>query len=254
MTGFEFMQGAIRFQSAWLAIAVVVFCGFASGQAFAQDQTQLHCCVEDKKQYHKDFEVSYEGPDRNRVKALEAARKYLACPADASDEEEILAKVNLAIGRMLSLNGSRSDAIPYFVKAASYKSTVQTLPRTYLDLALAYQDGPYEKLSSAYTTKYSGKDETEESKRELEHIDRVIDRMIDAYARVVALTGVPLKPSSPHSGRGMAEVAMDTLSSFYKYRHKGSDAGLKDFIAGILSQPLPEWPITTESTKEPRQS
>jgi hypothetical protein len=242
------MQVAIRFQSALFVIAILLFCGFArTTETLGQE---LPCSVEDKKQYYKDFEASYEGPDRNRVKALEVARKYLACPADASDEEEILAKINLAVGRMLSLKGS--DAIPYFVKAASYNSTVQSSPKTYLDLALAYEEGPYEKLSAAYTEKFSGKEETEESKRELEYVDQVIDRMIDAYARVVALTGVPLKPSSPHSGRNMAEVALDPLIQFYKYRHNGSDAGLKNVIAGVLSQPLPEWPITTKATKEPR--
>jgi len=210
-------------------------------------QAQNGCSIEDKKQAYSDFTSSYEGNTRDRVKALAAAKKYLACSAETGgDQEEELAKVNLAVGRMLRMQDLSSDAIPYFIKAASYNSTVKTSPQTYVDLAYAYMD-IYEKLSEAYRTRYEGKAEDQQSLMALENIHAVIDRMIDAYARVVALVGVPAKPSSPHGGLNLGEWAMGSLIEFYRYRHKGSEAGLRELIASILSEPLPGWPIPPAS-------
>jgi hypothetical protein len=206
-------------------------------------QAQSRCSTEDKKQAYRDFTSSYEGGTRDRVKALAAAKKYLACSPDSGDQEEDLASVNLAVGRMLSVKNLSNDAITYFIKAASYNSTVKTSPKTYVALANAYMD-IYEKLAEAYRT---GKVDDRQSLAALENIDAVVDRMIDASARVVALVGVPAKPSSPHSGLNLGEWAMESLTEFYKYRHKGSDAGLKELIARILSEPLPAWPIPPAS-------
>jgi len=206
-------------------------------------QAQSSCSVEDKKQAYSDFMSSYEGASRDRVKALAAAKKYLACSPDSGDQEKDLARVNLAVGQMLSVKNLSNDAIPYFIRAASYNSTVKTSPKTYVALANAYM-AIYEELAEAYRI---GKVDDRQSLAALENINAVIDRMIDAYARVVALAGVPPKPSSPHSGLNLGEWAMGSLTEFYRYRHKGSDAGLRELIARILFEPLPAWPIPPAS-------
>ncbi|HYU98665.1 MAG TPA: hypothetical protein VE977_07550 [Pyrinomonadaceae bacterium] len=226
---------AIHFTIAVLLIAVP-WCERLRAQA------QRSCSVEDKKQAYSDFMSSHEAATRDRIKALAAAKKHLACSADSGDQEEELARVNLAVGQMLSVKNLSNDAIPYFIRAASYNSTVKTSPKTYVALADAYMD-IYEKLSEAYRNRYEGKAEDPQSLIALENIHAIIDRMIDAYARVVALVGVPSKPSDPHSGRDLGEWAMGSLTEFYRYRHTGSDRGLTELIATILSEPLPAWPI-----------
>lgn len=242
------MQRTVGFQSARATIAVFLFCGFASaGKTSGQDQTQAHCRVESKNQYYRDFAASYEGDKRNQDEALKAAKNYLACPDD-SDQQEVLARLNLAVGRMLRAKGLSGHAIAYFIKAASYNSPVKTSPQTYADLAKSYLDGPYAELSADYEMKFQGKDETRASLLAVRTIFEVVDRIVDAYARAIALTGVE-PPKLPHGdgatrdhGDGPAEW-MDRLTELYRFRHNGSERGLKEMIGHIVVQPMPTWPI-----------
>jgi hypothetical protein len=58
--------------------------------------------------------------------------------------------------------------------------------------------------------------------------------MIDAYARAVALAGNdPQQQTAKNSW-------MNQLTNFWKFRHENSDAGLTEYLAGILSKPLPQ--------------
>jgi hypothetical protein len=62
----------------------------------------------------------------------------------------------------------------------------------------------------------------------------VLDRIIDAYARAVALAG-----TNPQNQAAKAQW-MTQLTNFYKFRNNNSDAGLNEFIAGVLAKPLPQ--------------
>lgn len=160
--------------------------------------------------------------------------------APYSGKDEALAYLNNTIA-LLTMAKNPSEALPYFIKAAQLEGKLKTQPHTYGYIGDAYQSGPYDKLSADYKSKYEGKDETPESKLALENINQVIDRMIDAYARAVALSG-----SDPANQAGK-KVWLDNLTTWYKYRHNQSDAGLNELIAGIMSKPLPQepTPLTT---------
>jgi hypothetical protein len=75
----------------------------------------------------------------------------------------------------------------------------------------------------------------------LENINQVIDRIVDAYARAVALAGNDAKYATNKKDW------LEGLSTWYKYRHNSSDAGMNEMIAGVLTKPLPPLPtpITT---------
>ena len=90
-------------------------------------------------------------------------------------------------------------------------------------------------MSDEFEANYRGKDETPESKAALENLNQVIDRIIDAYARAVALA------TAPEYAAKKAEWTTQ-LTTFYKFRHNDSDAGLQELIAGVLSKPLPPQP------------
>jgi hypothetical protein len=62
----------------------------------------------------------------------------------------------------------------------------------------------------------------------------VLDKIIDAYARAVALAG------SDPAHQSAKTQSMTQLTNFYKFRHENSDAGLTDYIAKVLSTPLPQ--------------
>ncbi len=161
-------------------------------------------------------------------------------------KDDALAYLNNIIGQ-LTVQKNPSEALPYLLKVAQYESKLKKLPNTYGTIGGAYEAGEYAKLSAAYKACCEGKDETPQSKLALENINQVIDRMIDAYARAVALAG-----TAPENQAAKKEW-MDSLSTWYKYRHNQSDAGLNEMIAGILSKPLPPLPtpITTLPTAAP---
>jgi tetratricopeptide (TPR) repeat protein len=242
----------IIFRAVCWAVAAFWLAGWVkAARVECQDQLQSECSVERTQQYYKDFLESYEGLSRDQAKALEAAKKYLACSDESSNQEENLAKLNLAVGRILSARNLSSDAIPYFIKAASYNSTVKALPQTYVNLATAYEDGPYARLSEEYRKRFEGKDETRESLLALENIYPIVDSMIDAYARAIALTGV--KPQNPQQGTHATAWTKDdpvgwmqTLTELYRFRHNGSVGGLREMILTVLARPLPPEPARSE--------
>ncbi len=156
--------------------------------------------------------------------------------------DDALAYLNNIIGS-LTVQKNPTEALPYLIKVAQYESKLKKLPFTYGIIGAAYEAGPYAKLSADYKTAFGGKDESPESKLALDNINQVVDRMIDAYARGVALSGTdPANQASKTSW-------MESLSTWYKYRHNQSDAGLNEMIAGILAKPLP--PVPTPITALP---
>jgi hypothetical protein len=88
---------------------------------------------------------------------------------------------------------------------------------------------------------YSGKDETPESKLALANINQLVDRMIDGYARAVALAGSDAAFSQPKA------VWQESLTTWYKYRNNNTTTGMDQLVAGILSKPLPPEPTPLTS-------
>jgi hypothetical protein len=157
-------------------------------------------------------------------------------------KEDTLAYLYNAIGHLI-LNSNPSDALSSLIKAAQFDSDLKKDPRTYSLIAGSYEAGPYTKLSADYKTKFEGKDKSPESDLALANIQQVIDRVIDAYARAVAVAA-----NDPKFQVNKKEW-LDTLTTWYKYRHNSSDAGLNEMIATVLSKPLP--PVPTALTTLP---
>ncbi len=157
-------------------------------------------------------------------------------------KDEALAYLNYSIG-VLTLPQDPTAALTYLIKAAQYESNLKKLPFTYAYIAGAYETGPYAKQSADYKTMFGGKDETPESKLALANINQVVDRMVDAYARAVAAAG-----NDPKFQASKTEW-MDSLATWYKYRHDKSDAGMNEMVASILTKPLP--PVPTPLTSLP---
>jgi hypothetical protein len=184
------------------------------------------------------------------AESANVARKALALveQGKTSDEwipftsqQEAAPGLNYYLG-FFTLENSPAEAANYLLKAAQSNSSYAKEPTTYEFLAAAYINSELKTLAAEYKSKYEGKEETPESAALFNKINGVLDRIIDAYARAVALT----KP-------GEAKAQTDRrakLATFYKQRHDNSEAGLNELIAGILSKPimLPgQEPATTAS-------
>ena len=144
-------------------------------------------------------------------------------------KDDVLGSLHYALG-FYALKTNPEVAIRSFITAAQVDADRRNAPSTYYYLAAAYQTGPYKKLSEDYSKRFANQPESPESKAALDNINKVVDKMIDAYARAVALAG-----TSPAKTQWMAQ-----LTNFWKFRHENSDTGLNEYIAGVLKTPLPQ--------------
>lgn len=175
---------------------------------------------------------------RKAIQQIESG-KAPASWAPFKGKDDTLAYLYDVVGR-LSLKDNPAAALTSLIKKAQFETDLKKDPWTYFFIAAAYESGPYAKLSADYKTMYEGKDETPESKLALANINQVVDRMIDAYARAVAVAGTDAKYAP------QKKEWLDSLATWYKYRNQ-SDAGLDGLIASVLSKPLPPepTPLTT---------
>ena len=149
------------------------------------------------------------------------------------NREDVLGSLYYAEG-FYALKPRPEAAVVDFIKLTQINSDRRNSASTYYLLALAYQNGGYKRLSDDYQKRFANQPESAEGKAALEAINKVMDKMIDAYARAVALA-----QKDPQQAAAMTSWRT-RLTDFYKYRHEGSDVGLNEYIAGVLATPIPQ--------------
>ena len=172
---------------------------------------------------------------KKAIELVEAGKSF----EPYKSKELALAAMNELLARSM-LKTRPADAIPILIKAANYDNKNAQI---YGELAVAYAQGPRARLTDEYKQKQGPNGtETPESKLVLLNLNEVIDRQIDATARAAALT----------TDAAVKKALMENLTDDYKFR-KGSDTGLTEYVAGILSKPLPPppTPITTLPASTP---
>jgi len=171
---------------------------------------------------------------RTAIQAIESGKSPTEW-APFKGKDDTLAYLNYAVG-YLTLKTSPEQAIDPLLRAAQYESEIKKTPSTYYFLAVAYESGPYKTLSAAYQKEFADKPETPASKAALEKLGVVMDRIVDAYARAIAAAGTDPKTQQSRN-EWLAQ-----MTTYYKFRHNNSDAGLTEFIAAALQKPLPPKP------------
>ena len=148
-------------------------------------------------------------------KSLEVARGYL----------------NFVLGTLVK-DEKPVEAAAAFTKAAKSDSLYRTEPATYVRLGAALLKGEFAQLSAEYNEKFGNKPASAEQNAMLQKITHVVERVIDAYARAVALSTKPEQKEA-------RDKILAQLTTIYKNFHNNSEAGLNELIAGVLSKPLP---------------
>ena len=171
---------------------------------------------------------------RKAIQAIEGGKSPTEW-APFKGKDDTLAYLNYAVG-FLTLKTTPDQAIDSLIKAAMYESEIRRTASTYYFLAVAYEAGPYKTLSTDYQTRFANKPETPESKMALEKLGVVMDRIVDAYARAIATAGTD--PKTEQSRKDWTAQ----MSTYYKFRHEGSDVGMSDAIKNALQKPLPPKP------------
>jgi hypothetical protein len=189
----------------------------------------------------KNAQLTAEGlADAQKALAMLESGKTLENWDPLGSKDVAIAYLNYSIGT-LTLEKDPSAALKNLLKAAQFETPLKQSPYTYAYIAGAYETGPYAKLSEQYKTQFSGKDETPDSKLMLANINQLVDRMIDAYARAVAVAAS--KPEFATAKIGWNE----SLTQWYKFRNSDKTDGMDQLIAGILSKPLPPEPTPLTS-------
>ena len=168
---------------------------------------------------------------RQAIERLEAGGK----PADwkpFANQSDALGYLNFIAGE-LTLKDSPRDAARYFLEALRHEGSVKIYPVIYARLGAVYAVQDFDPLARKFEARYAGKDVSPESRAALAEVYQVVDKIVDAYARAVALSGTDAQ----------YEVArrrwLEELNRYYKTRHNNSLDGLETLIANVLTKPLP---------------
>jgi len=146
--------------------------------------------------------------------------------------------MNYTVGS-LTVEQDPTNALKYLIKSTQFETPLKKSAFTYALIAGAYETGPYAKQAEAYKI-YKDKEETPESKLALANIHQIVDRMIDGYARAVALAGADLATQKA--------TWHESLKTWYKFRNPNDpETAVDTLVAGILSKPLPPEPTPLTS-------
>lgn len=155
----------------------------------------------------------------------------------SQSKEQVLGNLNYALG-LFTRKTQPAQAVTYFIAAVQSGGIVKEDPLTYIYLADLYETNEYVGLAGRYTTscKTDVQLKTQECVDLKAKIDHVVDRMIDVLARAIAYSTTG--PAAARYDKARANW-METLTKYYKYRNKDSDAGLKELIENVKSKPIP---------------
>ncbi|HEX7312331.1 MAG TPA: hypothetical protein VF297_00170 [Pyrinomonadaceae bacterium] len=174
--------------------------------------------------------------ESTNAEAANAARRALALLEQGkttdvwqpyASQAEAAPGLNYHVGFFM-LKNSPAEAVTYLLKAAQSNSSYAKEPTTYDYLAAAYINSELKTLVNDYKAKCEGKDASPECDALLNKVNAVTHRIVDSYARAVALT-----PAGP-----VKDTRKANLVTFYKQLHDGKEDGLNELLANVLSKPV----------------
>lgn len=117
-----------------------------------------------------------------------------------------------------------------FYKALQYESRIKNTSYPYYIIAF-YYDKEYEKAARDYQTKHGSKT-TEDSamKADNEKLEKLLQRMLDAYARTIKFA----EPGNPTRNNWKQR-----FTQIYTFVNQNEN-GLEDYINNITSKPMPD--------------
>lgn len=137
------------------------------------------------------------------------------------EKPKVLGLLYQGLGLFQHNKGEYEAAIESLTKAAELDPKDPVTPFL---IAESYKLGQYKRLQESYDKLTAEEKVAEAGKKLLEEVDQVVDKMIEIYARVVALS------ESEARFQALGQAARATLEGFYRYRHNNTTDGLEDLI------------------------
>jgi hypothetical protein len=133
----------------------------------------------------------------------------------------------------LTIDTEPLEAAAALLRLAHSNSSYSKDPNTYFYLARSLHDGEVKKQVDEYNKSCSGPSAPADCDLAYKKIESTIDRVIDAYARTVALG------SGKSEHERVVALAKPLLTELYKERHENSEAGMDKYVADVLTKPIP---------------
>jgi tetratricopeptide (TPR) repeat protein len=137
---------------------------------------------------------------------------------------------NIALANLL-LDSSPEESAELFLKLL-HSDEYKTEPSIYYYFGRALLKGDYQKLVAEYKQKFEGKPAGPDQQEMLRRINVVVEKIVDTYARAVALS------TKPEQQQTRKEV-LGQLTQIYMALHNNSAEGLDELIATVLTKPMP---------------
>ena len=145
----------------------------------------------------------------------------------ASNKAELLGFLN-NLSAFYSLDTRPAEAAKYALKAVQSEGRYRKDPASYYYLSMAYQAAEYAPQAQAYKAACEGKELNDECKMKLDALYLVVDRIIDAHARLASLT----------TDATAKAARLKEREGYYRFRHEDKTEGMNELVAGIQAKPL----------------
>jgi hypothetical protein len=149
--------------------------------------------------------------------------------------------MNYTVGYiMYNRQDKKKDALPFLYKSTQLNSATKNFPESYRQIGAWYLDEAI-RIDTERTTKITaaGNKDTEETLALLGTQKGYAERSIDAYARAYRIAS-----ASPQTAKEYKDALYTKLKELYAFRYDGKTTGIDEFVAGVMSKPMPD-PTTT---------
>ena len=161
------------------------------------------------------------------VELIDAGKK----PADVDDaawtkyKTDTMPSIYQSLGLLNLVSGDRIQAV------ANYSKAAELAPNDVFNVLMLGQllNADYQDQAKRFQGMPSGSAKDEELKK----TQALLDKVIDAYARAVAVSEGDTRYVQ------VREQFLQDLESYYKYRHNGSNAGMQELINKYKPAPKP---------------
>jgi hypothetical protein len=145
------------------------------------------------------------------------------------NQAEATAIMHYIVGTF-TLDKDPQEAAKSFYKALQHESQIKNSSYPYYAIAFGYEKA-YENLAKAYQAKIANKAPEAEILADQAKLEKLVDRMLDAYARAIKLAEVDNKTSK--------DAWLQRFTEIYKHKNQ-SETGLNEYLNAASGKPLPD--------------
>lgn len=195
--------------------------------------------------------INYAKSVIQKLEAGKTTKNFGAYQYEYKTKDNALGWMNYTIGYITYYRqDKKNDSLPFLYKATQLNSDPKKFSDIYRVIGLWYLEEALriDKDRLAKIAAAGGKD-TDETLALLALQKGYADRSIDGYARAYSIAKAPGSKATPE----YKDALYGKLQDLYKFRYDGDIKGIDDFVATVMSKPMPNpstpvTPVAAETT------